>query len=92
VLPGIPTAAEAGLPGWEASSWFGLVAPAGTAPEIIRQLHAQVAAAMQFPSIAKLSERGMRLVGDSPEKFKAFIIAERKKWGEIIRAANIQGE
>jgi tripartite-type tricarboxylate transporter receptor subunit TctC len=90
VLPEVPTAAEAGLPGWEASSWFGLVAPAGTPPAVIKRLHAEVAKAMKSPLMQKLSARGMRMVGDSPEEFGAFIIAERKKWGEIIKAANIK--
>jgi tripartite-type tricarboxylate transporter receptor subunit TctC len=90
VLPDIPTTAEAGLPGWEASSWFGLVAPAGTPPAIVKRLHAEVAKAVKSPLMQKLSERGMRMVGDSPEEFGAFIVAERKKWGEIIKAANIK--
>jgi len=90
VLPDVPTAAEAGLPGWEASSWFGLVAPAGTPPAIIKRLHTEVAKAMKSPLMQKLSARGMRMVGDSPEEFGAFIIAERKKWGEIIKAAGIK--
>ena len=90
VLPEVPTAAEAGLPGWEASSWFGLVAPAGTPAPIVKRLHAEVAKAMKSPLMQKLSARGMRMIGDSPEEFGAFIIAERKKWGEIIKAANIK--
>ena len=90
VLPDVPTAAEAGLPGWQASSWFGLVAPAGTPPAIIKRLHTEVAKAMKSPLMQKLSARGMRMVGDSPEEFGAFIIAERKKWGEIIKAAGIK--
>ena len=90
VLPNIPTTVEAGLPGWEASSWFGLVAPAGTPSAIVKRLHAEVAKAMKSPLMQTLSARGMRMVGDSPEEFGAFIIAERKKWGEIIKAANIK--
>jgi tripartite-type tricarboxylate transporter receptor subunit TctC len=90
VLPNVPTAAEAGLPGWEASSWFGLVAPAGTPPAIVKRLHTEVAKAMKSPVIQRLSERGMRMVGNSPEEFGAFIVAERKKWGEIIKAADIK--
>jgi len=89
-LPNIPTAAEAGLPGWEASSWFGLVAPAGTPPAIIKKLHDAAVKAVQSPTVQKLSSRGMRMIGDSPEEFAAFIIAERKKWGEIVKAAGIK--
>jgi tripartite-type tricarboxylate transporter receptor subunit TctC len=89
-LPNVPTAAEAGLPDWQASSWFGLVAPAGTPAPIVKRLHAEVVKAMKSPLMQKLSERGMRMVGDSPEEFGAFIVAERKKWGEIIKAADIK--
>jgi tripartite-type tricarboxylate transporter receptor subunit TctC len=89
-LPDVPTAAEAGLPGWEASSWFGLVAPAGTPPAIVKRLQSEVAKAVKSPTVQKLSERGMRLIGDTPEEFGAFIIAERKKWGEIVKAADIK--
>lgn len=92
VLPDVPTAAEAGLPGWEASSWFGLVAPTGTPPAIIAKLHGEVVKAMKNPLLLKLSERGMRMVGDSPEEFGKFIVDERKKWGEIIKSANIQAQ
>jgi tripartite-type tricarboxylate transporter receptor subunit TctC len=90
VLPEVPTSTEAGLPGWEASSWFGLVAPAGTPSAIVKRLHAEVAKAVKSPILQKLSARGMRMVGDAPEEFEAFIVAERKKWGEIIKAADIK--
>jgi tripartite-type tricarboxylate transporter receptor subunit TctC len=90
VLPNVPTSAEAGLPGWEASSWFGVVAPAGTPPDIIRRLHAEIAKAVRQPSMEKFTtQSGARMVGNTPEEFAALIVDERKKWGEIIKAANI---
>ena len=89
VLPNVPTAAEAGLSAWEASSWFGLVAPAGTPAAIVERLHAEVAKAVHSPRIQMLSDRGMRIVGDSPQEFGYLIETERKKWGEIIKNANI---
>jgi tripartite-type tricarboxylate transporter receptor subunit TctC len=90
VLPDVPTAAEAGLPAWEASSWFGVVAPAGTPPAIIRRLQAEIAKAVRQPSMSKFTtQSGARMVGDTPEEFAQLIRDERKKWGEIIRAANI---
>jgi tripartite-type tricarboxylate transporter receptor subunit TctC len=91
-LPNVPTTAEAGLPGWEASSWFGLVAPAGTPPAIVKRLHAEVVKAVKSPLMQKLSERGMRMIGDSPQQFGAYIVAERKKWGEIVKAADIKAQ
>ena len=89
VLPDVPTAAEAGLPDWEASSWFGLVAPAGTSKAIVDRLHAEVVKAVKSPRIQKMRDRGMRIVGDTPKEFGDLIIAERKKWGEIITSAHI---
>jgi tripartite-type tricarboxylate transporter receptor subunit TctC len=93
VLPDVPTAAEAGLPGWEASSWFGVVAPAATPPEIIRRLHAEIAKAVRQPSMARFTtQSGARMVGNTPEEFARLIVDERKKWGEIIKAANITAQ
>jgi tripartite-type tricarboxylate transporter receptor subunit TctC len=90
VLPNVPTSAEAGLPGWEASSWFGVVAPAGTPPDIIKRLHAEIAKAVRQPSMEKFTtQSGARMVGNTPEEFAALILDERKKWGEIVKAANI---
>lgn len=89
VLPDVPTAAEAGLPDWEASSWFGLVAPAGTSKAIVDRLHAEVVKAVKSPRIQKMRDRGMRIVGDTPKEFGDLIVAERKKWGEIITSAHI---
>ena len=89
VLPDVPTAAEAGLPDWEASSWFGLVAPAGTSKAIVDRLHADVVKAVKSPRIQKMRDRGMRIVGDTPKEFGDLIVAERKKWGEIITSAHI---
>ncbi|MGH6768339.1 MAG: Bug family tripartite tricarboxylate transporter substrate binding protein [Xanthobacteraceae bacterium] len=93
VLPQVPTAPEAGLPGWEASSWFGVVAPAGTPPAIVKRLHAAIAKAVKQPSMQRFSgQSGARMIGDSPTEFGAFIVAERKKWGEIVKAAGIQAQ
>ena len=93
VLPNVPTSAEAGLPGWEASSWFGVVAPAATPPDIIRRLHTEIAKAVRQPSMEKFTtQSGARMVGDTPEDFAKLIADERKKWGEIIKAANITAQ
>lgn len=90
-LPDVPTAAEAGLPAWQASSWFGLVAPAGTPPDIIKRLQAEVAKALKQPSMQRfVGESGMTLISNTPEAFEKLIVAERKKWGDIIKAAKIE--
>ena len=93
LLPDVPASSEAGLPEWQASSWFGVVAPAGTSPEIVKRLHAEIAKAVQAPSMQRFtSQSGARMVGGTPEEFAKLIVDERKKWGEIVRAANISAE
>jgi tripartite-type tricarboxylate transporter receptor subunit TctC len=93
VLPEVPTSAEAGLPGWEASSWFGLAAPAGTPAEIVGRLQAEIAKAVRQPSMARFTrESGARMVGNSSSEFADLIRSERTKWGEIIRSARITAD
>lgn len=90
LLPEVPTAAEAGLDGFEASSWFGIVAPAGTPAPVIARLHREMVAALKEPAVAeRIAGSGARAVGNTPEDFAAQIVRERKAWGEIIKAANI---
>lgn len=91
LLPEVPTAAEAGLKNFEASSWFGIIAPAGTPKPVIDRLHEEIAAALKHPPIAeRIASSGARPVGNSPEDFARQIVAERKAWGDIIKAANIK--
>lgn len=91
VLPEVPTSVEAGLPDWQASSWFGLMAPAGTPAAVVKRLQAETAKAIKQPSMQRfITESGIKLVGNSPEEFAQLILSERKKWGDIIKAANIQ--
>jgi len=93
LLPEVPTMAEAGVANFEASSWFGVMAPAGTPAEIVARLHAEIAKAVRAPSMAALAQRsGARMVGNSPQDFARQIQAERVKWGEIIKAAKISAE
>ena len=90
VLPDVATAAEAGLPDWQASSWFGVVAPAGTPPEIIKRLHTEIAKAVRAPSMQRFTQTsGITMVSTTPEEFAKLISDERKKWGDIIKAAGI---
>jgi tripartite-type tricarboxylate transporter receptor subunit TctC len=93
LLPDLPSAAEAGLPGYEASSWFGIVAPAATPAPIVARLHQEVVRALATPAMqARFAKLGARLVGNTPEEFAAQIRAERASWGEIIRAAGIAAQ
>jgi tripartite-type tricarboxylate transporter receptor subunit TctC len=91
LLPNVPTAAEAGLANFEAASWFGIVAPAGTPPAAVAKLHKAIAEATQTKVMQeRFAKTGARLVGDTPEQFAAQIRAEYTAWGEIIKAANIK--
>jgi tripartite-type tricarboxylate transporter receptor subunit TctC len=93
LLPNVPTAAEAGVANYEANSWFGIAAPAGTPAPIVARLAKEIAAAVRTPQMQeRFAKSGARLVGDTPEQFAAQIKAERARWGEIIKAANIKAE
>ena len=93
LLPDLPTAAEAGVANYEASSWFGVVAPAGTPPAIVARLHKAIAAALRQPAVReRFAKTGARLLGNSPDEFAQQIKADRKMWGEIIRAADIKAQ
>src|SRR5262245_51639231 len=93
LLPDLPTAAEAGVPDWQASSWFGVVAPSGTPAEIVRRLNEEIARAVRQPGMQRFTaESGARIFADTPEEFGRYIVTERRKWGEIIRAAKISAE
>ena len=85
-LPDVPTVAESGLPGFEASSWFGLLAPAGTPPAIIAKINAEVAAWLASPEgKEKLASIGANRAGGSPEDFARHIQAETAKWAKVVK-------
>jgi len=91
LLPDVPTVAEGGLPGYEASVWWGLVAPAKTPPEIVRQLNAETNAALANPAIAnKLAELGVVVTAGTPDQFTAFIKSQTELWSGVIKSAGIQ--
>lgn len=94
LLPDVPTVSESGIPNFEMAQWQGLAAPAGTPPEIIRRLHAEVVKAMRQPAvIEKLSAIGMdNAFSASPEEFTQMIQRETARWPDIFKAANIQPE
>ena len=92
-LPDIPTVAEAGVPGYESVSWFGLVAPAGTSKEVISRLHQEAAAILRAPDIReRLARDGTEVVAGSPDELGAYIRAEMVKWAKVVKAAGIQAE
>lgn len=93
LLPDVPTAAEAGVPGYNAQSWFGLVAPAGTPRPVIARLHGEVVRVLAIPDVrARILGIGMEPVGDTPEQFAAHIRSEIERWGRVVKSAGIKAE
>ncbi len=91
--PDIPTIAEAGVPGYEAVQWFGVLAPAGTPREVIAKLHAGVAHALQDAGMRKrFIGDGAEPIGSSPEEFAALIRSDMAKWAKVIKDAGIRPE
>lgn len=89
-LPDVPSLAEQGYPGFDASAWFGLLAPAATPAPILARVHADVTAALAAPAMrARLDGLGATLVGNSPEEFRALIAAEIPRMAEVLRRAGI---
>jgi tripartite-type tricarboxylate transporter receptor subunit TctC len=85
-LPDVPTIAESGLPGFEASSWFGLLAPAGTPRDVVAKLDAEVAKWLASQDARdKLLAQGAIAAGGSPEDFSAHIAAETAKWAKVVK-------
>ena len=88
VLPKLPTMSEAGLPGFEASSFFGMFAPAKTPPEIVARLNESFVKILKSPDVRELMlSQGAEPVGDTPEQFSAFVQAELKRWARVIAAS-----
>jgi tripartite-type tricarboxylate transporter receptor subunit TctC len=92
LLPDVPTFAEAGYPAFDFSAWFGLVAPAGTPPEIVNRVADDVAKYVRSPAFAEkfATSYALDAIGNSPAEFAAFLKANREKYGQIIRAANLK--
>ena len=89
LLPDLPPLAEA-LPGFEATSWHGLFAPAGTPPAIVAKLSTEIQRVLQAPAMTeRLAGMGAKAIGNTPEEFAAFIGVERQKWADVINGAKI---
>lgn len=87
LLPDTPTVAEAGMPGFEAGGWYGLLSPAGVPPEVVSRLHAEAVAALREPEMARrIAEMGSPDVSSTPEAFRALIAAETEKWRKVLFA------
>ena len=91
--PEIPTMAEAGVPGYESTAWFGLLAPANTPKPIVELLQRHVAAILRQPEVEKmLLEQGAESVGNTPDEFARLIAAELRKWTKVVAATGVKLE
>jgi tripartite-type tricarboxylate transporter receptor subunit TctC len=92
-LPEVPTIAEAGLPGYEATQWFGVLAPTGTPRPIIDRLHKELTTLLRLPEVKQhLAGEGAQVVANSPEQFAAYLRSETDKWAKVVKAAGIKPE
>jgi tripartite-type tricarboxylate transporter receptor subunit TctC len=90
-LPNVPAVAEAGVPGYEAMQWYGLLAPAGTPAAILERVHAEALVALRSPDIkARLAADGAEPLGTTPAEFAAYIKRELDKWARVRDAAHIE--
>jgi tripartite-type tricarboxylate transporter receptor subunit TctC len=93
LLPEVPTIAESGLPDYQAGSWYGILAPAGTPREVIDRLHGVIVKALRQPDVAqRLAAEGAEVIGSTPDEFAAHIKSEIARVGEVVRAAGIRIE
>jgi tripartite-type tricarboxylate transporter receptor subunit TctC len=91
LFPDLPTVAEAGLSGYEATSWNGIVVPAGTPAPIVARLNSELNKILAAPEIrTKLADLGYEPIGGTPEEFGAHIAREEAKWGKIVKASNLK--
>ena len=92
-MPELPTIAEAGVKGYEASTWYGLLAPANTPAAIVTKLHDETVRALKAADMReKFSAQGFEPAGTTPAEFGAYIRSEIAKWGKVIREAGIKAE
>jgi tripartite-type tricarboxylate transporter receptor subunit TctC len=92
-LPDVPTVAETGLKGYEATNWYGLVVPGATPRPIIERLHAATVKVLNMPDVQKaLLDRGIDAAPSAPEEFAAYIRRENEKWVKVIKAVGIKAE
>jgi len=93
LLPEVPTVAEAGVPGYALTNWFGLLAPTATPKDVVSRLNTDILQVLKDPEIRKrIAEMGADVVGNSAEEFGAAMRAESAQWAEVIRSANIKAE
>ena len=93
LAPEVPTLEEAGLPGFEATAWFGFVAPGGTPRPILERLNAEIVKALRNPAVAeRLTAAGVNIIANSIDEFAAFAAAESSKWRKVVQASGAKAD
>jgi tripartite-type tricarboxylate transporter receptor subunit TctC len=91
LLPDVPTLAESGIPGYDANVWFGIIAPAGTPPQVVSFLNSEISRVIKKPEIQKrLTELGLTPIDGSPAQFQKVIDEEKVKWADVIKKSNLK--
>jgi tripartite-type tricarboxylate transporter receptor subunit TctC len=91
--PEIPTVAEQGVPGYESTLWYALLAPAATSPSIVQRVHAETVKIIKSPDMSgRLLAQGAEPIGNSPQELQKFIAAEIRRWTDVISKANIRAD
>ena len=90
-LPDVPTVAESGIAGFETSQWYGILAPAGTPDAIVKKLNTELNRILKSPEVVeRMTADGSVPQGSTPEEFAKFIASEQKRWGQVVKTANIK--
>ncbi|HEX4943063.1 MAG TPA: tripartite tricarboxylate transporter substrate binding protein [Usitatibacteraceae bacterium] len=90
-MPGVAPIAEQGVPGFSALAWWGVIAPAGTPPAIVRRMHDELAKALKVPAVAeKLTAQGMDIIGGGPEELDRFLKGEIDRWAKVVKDNKIK--
>src|SRR6266704_3450433 len=93
LMPELPTIAEAGLAGYDANNWYGLMVPASTPRAIIDRLNAETVKVLNMPDVKTfLFNQGLEAAPSTPEEFGAYIRSERAKWAKIVKASGAKAE
>jgi tripartite-type tricarboxylate transporter receptor subunit TctC len=93
MAPDIPTVAESGVPGYEASPWYGLMVPAGTPQDVVSRLHAESVKALRQPEVKeRFAATDLEIIASPPEQFGSHIRNEIAKWGKVVKATGLRPE